>query len=101
MPIVSLQINCFMATINHFERAIIQLMRDMTSMQLAKRVPDIPSVDYRRITYCLIEKRIAAYKAATKKHTLDDVRSELGITTKADYNWDEKDHSYSKQCKNF
>lgn len=90
-----------MATINHFERAIIQLMRDMTSMQLAKRVPDIPSVDYRRITYCLIEERIAAYKAAKKKHTLDDVLSEFGITKKAYYNWYEKYHSYYKQCKNF
>ena len=49
-------------TTNHFERAIIQLVREMASEQLAKRVPDIPAMDYRRLTFCLIEDRIAAYK---------------------------------------
>ena len=70
---------------NHFERAIIHMMRDMTSEQLAKRVPDIPNLDYRRLTYCLIEDRIAAYKAAGIKRTLDNVLTEFGITKKAYY----------------
>ncbi len=85
---------------NPFERAIIQLVRDVTSEQLAKRVPDIPAMDYRRLTYCLIEDRIATYKAAGIKRTLDNVLSEFGITKKAYYSWYEKYHFFYKQCKN-
>lgn len=83
-----------MATINPFERAIIHLMRDKTYEQLSKRVPDIPAMDYRRLTFCLIQDRIAAYKDAKIKHTLEDVLTEFGITKKAYYNWCEKYHSY-------
>ena len=89
-----------MANQNPFERAIMHVMRDMTSEQLAKRVPDIPAMDYRRLTYCLIEDRIAAYKAAGIKRTLDNVLSEFGITKKAYYSWYEKYHFFYKQCKN-
>lgn len=85
---------------NPFECAIMHVMRDMTSEQLAKRVPDIPAMDYRRLTYCLIEDRIAAYKAAGIKHTLDNVLTEFGITKKAYYSWYEKYHFIYKQCKN-
>ncbi len=83
-----------MATINPFERAIMQVMRDKTYEQLSKRVPDIPDMDYRRITFCLIQDRIAAYKDAKIKHTLEDVLTEFGITKKAYYNWYENYHSY-------
>ena len=89
-----------MAKQNHFERAIMLVMRDITSEQLAKRVPDIPAMDYRRLTYCLIEDRIAAYKAAGIKRTLDNVLTEFGITKKAYYSWYEKYHFFYKQCKN-
>ena len=89
-----------MAKQNPFERAIMHVMRDMTSEQLAKRVPDIPAMDYRRLTYCLIEDRIAAYKAAGIKRTLDNVLTEFGITKKAYYSWYEKYHFFYKQCKN-
>jgi len=85
---------------NPFERAIMHVMRDVTNKQLTKRVPDIPAMDYRRLTYCLIEDRIAAYKAAGIKRTLDNVLTEFGITKKAYYSWYEKYHSYYKQCKN-
>ena len=51
-------------------------------------------MDYRRLTYCLIEDRIQAYKAAKKKHTLTDVLAEFGITTTAYYAWYEKYHSF-------
>ena len=83
-----------MATINPFERAIIHIMRDKTYEQLSKRIPDIPAMDYRRLTFCLIQDRIAAYKDARIKHTLEDVLTEFGITKKAYYKWYEKYHSY-------
>lgn len=89
-----------MANQNPFERAIMHVMRDVTNKQLSKRVPDIPAMDYRRLTYCLIEDRIAAYKAAGIKRTLDNVLTEFGITKKAYYSWYEKYHSYYKQCNN-
>ncbi len=85
---------------NPFERAIMHVMRDVTNEQLSKRVPDIQQMDYRRLTYCLIEDRIAAYKAAGIKRTLDNVLTEFGITKKAYYSWYEKYHSYYKQCNN-
>ena len=88
-------------TINPFERAIIDVVREMTNIQLTKRVPDIPMIDYRRVTFCLIEDRRAAYKAAKKKHTLETVLNDFDISKKAYYNWYEKYHSYYKQCKNF
>jgi len=84
---------------NSFERAIIELAREMTEKQLSKRVPDIPHMDYRRLTYCLIEDRIAAYKDAGIKRTLDVVLMEFGITKKAYYAWYEKYHFHYKQCK--
>lgn len=85
-----------MATnINHFERAIVHMMREMTSEQLTKRVPDLSIMDYRRLTYCLIEDRIAAYKAAEIKRSLDEILAEFGITSRQTYyNWYEKYHSY-------
>ena len=88
-----------MERINPFERATMNLVREMTEQQLSKRIPDIPQMDYRRLAYYLIEDRIAAYKAAHIKQTLDDVLMEFGITKKAYYTWYEKYHSYYKQCK--
>ena len=85
--------------INKLELAILHVVRDMTSEQLAKRVPDIPAMDYRRLTYCLIEDRIATYKASKIKRTLEDVLTEFGITKKAYYSWYEKYHFFYKQCK--
>ena len=81
--------------INPFERATIDTVRDMTNEQLAKRVPTIPMIDYRRLTYCLIEDRIVAYKDAGIKRSLDEVLLEFGITSRQTYyNWYEKYHSY-------
>ena len=80
--------------INTFERSIMDVARELTEQQLTKRIPDIPLMDYRRITYCLIEDRIAAYRAAGIKKTLDDVLLEFGISSRQTYyNWYEKYHS--------
>lgn len=89
-----------MATqINPLERAIMDVAREMTEQQLSKRIPDIPPMDYRRLTYCLIEDRIQAYKNAQIKITLYNILADFGITKKAYYSWFEKYHSYYKQCK--
>ena len=86
--------------LNPFERATIDLVREMTELQLSKRVPNIPQMDYRRLTYCLIEDRIVLYKTAGMKRALECTLAEFGITKKAYYSWYEKYHSYYKQCKN-
>ena len=81
--------------INPLERAILNVTREMINYQLTKRIPDIPQIDYRRLTYCFIEDRIAAYKASGIKITLDEVLLEFGITSRQTYyNWYEKYHSY-------
>ena len=81
--------------INLLERAIREAVREKTEQQLTKRVPNIPAIDPRRLTYCLIEDRIAAYKKAEMDRTLDDVLIEFGITSKQTYyNWYEKFHRY-------
>lgn len=84
---------------NYLESAITDLVREKTDYQLTRRIPDIPSLDYRRLFYCLIADRIASYKEAKIKVTLDCVLQEFGITKKAYYNWYEKYNSYYKQCK--
>lgn len=92
-----------MLQVNPLERAILDLAREMANQQLSKRIPDIQPMDYRRITYCLVEDRIAAYKAAYPKAkdrpTLETILAEFGITKKAYYAWYEKYHTYYKQCK--
>ena len=85
--------------INPFERAIIEVTREMTKRQLTKRISDIPTLDYRRLIFCLIEDRRQAYKDAEIKITLENILNQFGITKKAYYNWYEKYHSYYKQCK--
>ena len=78
---------------NQFERAIRNVVREMTNKQLTKLVPNIPTIDPRRLTYCLIEDRIADYKSVEKEHTLDTVLLEFGITSRQTYyNWYEKYH---------
>ena len=80
---------------NQFENATRKVVREMTEKQLTKRVPDIPAIDYRRLTFFLIEDRIAAYKEAEIDRTLDVVLLEFGITSKQTYyNWYEKYHRY-------
>ena len=84
-----------MERINPLERAAIVIVRDMTNQQLSKHIPDIPSMDYRRVTYCLVEDRITAYKTAGIKISLNAILLEFGITSRQTYyNWYEKYHSY-------
>lgn len=80
---------------NPFENAMRAVVREKTEQQLAKRVPNIPAIDPRRLIFFLIEDRIAAYKTVEPKHSLDEVLIEFGITSKQTYyNWYEKYHRY-------
>ncbi len=80
---------------NPFEDAIRDLVRQMTDHQLTKRAPYIPAMDMRRLTFFLIEDRIATYKEAEIERTLDAVLLEFGITSRQTYyNWYEKYHRY-------
>lgn len=88
---------------NSFELAIREIVREMTKQQLTKRTPSIPDLDYRRLTYFLIEDRIRLYKEVEKqgqhpskkkekKKTLENILNQFGITKKAYYAWYEKYH---------
>lgn len=41
--------------INQTERAIVEYVRERTKEELSKRIPCIDNIDYRRLTYLLIE----------------------------------------------
>ena len=47
--------------INQTERAIVECVRERTKEELSKRIPCIDNIDYRRLTYLLIEDRMAMY----------------------------------------
>lgn len=82
-----------MTEINQLELSIRELVREMTKQKMTKRVPDIPAIDTRRLAFCLIEDRMALYKEAEKKVSLDKVLIEFGITSRQTYyNWYEKYH---------
>lgn len=79
-----------MEPINPTERAIIEMVRETTNLQLRKRVPDIDHIDYRRLAFLIVQTRIDAYKAAGVKQALVLTLAECGITTTAYYAWYEK-----------
>lgn len=80
---------------NQFENATRKVVREETKNQLTKRIPNIPAIDSRRLTFFLIEDRITTYKEAEIERTLDAVLLEFGITSRQTYyNWYEKYHRY-------
>ncbi len=80
-------------SINPTERAIMELVREMTIQQLSKRVPAIDTIENRRLTYFLIEVRRAAYIEKGAKRTLISVLHEFSVQ-KCDtyYEWRLKWH---------
>ena len=55
-----------MIEFNQTERTIVECVRERTREELAKRVPSIDNIDYRRLTYLLIEDRMAMYEEADR-----------------------------------
>ena len=79
--------------INQTERAIVECVRERTREELAKRIPCIDNIDYRRLIYLLIEDRRSMYKEAGIEKTIPDVLTEFGINSPHTYyNWYEKWH---------
>ena len=80
---------------NQFENATRKVVREETKNQLTKRVPNIPAIDSRRLTFFLIEDRITTYKEAEIERTLDDILLEFRIKSRQTYyNRYEKYHRY-------
>lgn len=92
-------LNIMTEPLNKMERAIIEMVQEKTNVELNRRVPEIPLMNHRRLFYCLIKDRIAAYKNAGIKRNLDEILVEFGVTKKAYYAWHEKYHLCYKQCK--
>ena len=57
-------------TINPTELAAMDAVRQKTRPELGKRSPRIDHIDHRRLTYFMIEDRIADYEAAGIERTL-------------------------------
>lgn len=79
--------------INQTERAIVEYVRERTKEELSKRIPCIDNIDYRRLTYLLIEDRMAMYEEAKVDETIPTILTEFGINSPHTYyNWYEKWH---------
>ena len=79
--------------INQTERAIVECVRERTKEELSKRIPCIDNIDYRRLTYLLIEDRMAMYEEAKVDETIPTILAEFGIKSpNTYYNWYEKWH---------
>ena len=79
--------------INQTERAIVEYVRERTKEELSKRIPCIDNIDYRRLTYLLIEDRMAMYEEAKVDEPIPTILAEFGINSpNTYYNWYEKWH---------
>ena len=73
---------------------VIDYEFNRTMRELSKIIPSIDSLDYRRLTYLIIETRRAAYRAASIKRTLGDLLLDFGISDDTYYDWRMKWHRY-------
>ena len=69
------------------ELMVIDYEFKRTMRELSKIIPSVDPVDYRRLTYLLIETRRAAYKAARVKRTLGSLLNDFGISDDTYYDW--------------
>lgn len=69
------------------ELMVIDYEFKRTMRELSKIIPSIDPVDYRRLTYLLIETRRAAYKAARVKRTLGSLLNDFSISDDTYYDW--------------
>lgn len=82
-----------MQQINSVERAIVECVRERTRVELTKRIPCIDNIDYKRLTYLLIEDRMAMYKEVKINKTIPVILAEFGINSQNTYySWYEKWH---------
>ena len=74
---------------NHsIERAIVELVREETHKELMKRVHHLEDINYRRLTYLLIEDRMALYRENGMPVPIALVLNEFGIhSPHTYYNW--------------
>ena len=63
------------------ELMVIDYEFKRTMRELSKIIPSVDSIDYRRLTYLLIETRRAAYKEARVKRTLGNLLNDFGISS--------------------
>ncbi len=69
------------------ELMVIDYEFKRTMRELSKIIPSVDPVDYRRLTYLLIETRRAAYKAARVKRTLGSLLNDFSISDDTYYDW--------------
>ena len=80
--------------LNPIELLIVNGLRKLLQLELRKRCPFIPSLNYRKIAYLIIETIRACAKEEGKQYTLQDVLDLFGIKYDTYYNWNEKWHRY-------
>jgi len=91
-----------MIEIYQTERAIVEYVRERTKEELSKRIPCIDNIDYRRLTYLLIEDRMAMYEEAKVDETIPTIlRSLASIVRIHTIIGMRNGIKFIKQCKNF
>jgi len=78
--------------LNPIELLIVNCLRGLLLTELQRRHPFIPSLNYRKIAYLIIETIRACADEVGKKYTLQEVLDKFGIKYDTYYDWDEKWH---------
>ena len=79
-------------SLNPIELLIVNGVRGLLQIELRKRHPDIPSLNYRKIAYLIIETIRTCATEAGVKYTLQEVLDKFGIKYDTYYDWDAKWH---------
>ena len=80
-------------SLNPIEQLIVNGLRQMLLTELRKKIPFIPSINYRKLAYLIIETILACAKEVGKKYTLKQILDKFGIKYDTYYDWNEKWHT--------
>ena len=81
-------------SLNPIEQLILNGLRQLLLTELRKTSPFIPSINYRKLAYLIIETIRACAKEVGKKYTLQQILDKFGIKYDTYYDWDAKWHTY-------
>lgn len=80
--------------LNSIELLIVNAVRELLLIELRKNYPFIPSINYRKLAYLIIETIRACAKEVERKYNLQEVLDKFDIKYDTYYAWDEKWHQY-------
>lgn len=79
-------------SLNPIELLIVNAVHEILLIELRKTYPFIPSINYRKLAYLIIETIRACAKEVGKEYTLQEVLDIFDIKYDTYYAWNEKWH---------